>query len=61
MPVIINQLSVVVKTNVGEDPNADKKPAANESTKLSSVIDKDEIIREAVEQVLQTLRLQKER
>ncbi len=61
MPVIINQLSIVVKTNAGEDPNADNKPASNESTKISSVIDKEEIIREAVEQVLLTLRLQKER
>lgn len=61
MPVIINQLSIVVKTNAGDDPNADKKPARDESTKISSIIDKEEIIREAVEQVFLTLRLQKER
>lgn len=61
MPVIINQLSVVIKTATGQDNEDDKRPRGNEVKKISEVIGKEEIIREAVEQILQILRSKQER
>ena len=58
MPVHINE--IVIRANIVE-PTQDKKPVGDKTQKTSEAIDRDEIISEAVTQVLQILRLKKER
>ena len=59
MPTIhINE--IVIRANVVE-PTKEKKPVEGAQPKMAEMIDRDQIINEAVAQVLQILRIKKER
>jgi hypothetical protein len=58
MPIHINE--IIIRANVVE-PTKEKKPTDDKPAKMSEIIDRDQIISEAVAQVLQILRIKKER
>lgn len=58
MPVHINE--IVIRANVVE-PTQEAKHTSDKPQKMSDAIDRDQIISEAVTQVLQILRIKKER
>lgn len=58
MPVHINE--IVIRANVVE-PTQEAKQTGDKPQKMSDAIDRDQIISEAVTQVLQILRIKKER
>jgi Family of unknown function (DUF5908) len=58
MPILINE--VVIRANVVE-PTNEPQPTPDKKPKMAEIIDRDQIISEAVSQVLRILRLKKER
>ncbi|MCB0575936.1 MAG: hypothetical protein KDC61_15375 [Saprospiraceae bacterium] len=58
MPVHINE--IVIRANLVE-PTKEAKPSEGKPQKLGDVLNRDQLISEAVAQVLQILRMKKER
>jgi hypothetical protein len=58
MPIRINE--IVIRAQVSEPPK-ETKPADSGKKDVAELVDKDNIVQEAVEQVLQILRHKKER
>lgn len=58
MPVHINE--IVIRANIVE-PTQEAKPSDGKPVKMHEAINRDQLIREAVAQVLKILRMKKER